>query len=91
MFQRVFYGRVSDPKNEKLKDLNSRELAYLLPLVALVFWIGLYPNFFLSKMHSSVDRFISQVKISTPASPVAVVEHHASFDKTPFDKSAAKE
>jgi NADH-quinone oxidoreductase subunit M len=93
MFQRVFYGRVSNPKNEKLKDLNLRELAYLLPLVAMVFWIGLYPNFFLSKMHSSVDHFISQVKISTePASPVAVVEHHAFVDdKTLSDMSAAKE
>ncbi|MCK4603573.1 MAG: NADH-quinone oxidoreductase subunit M [Deltaproteobacteria bacterium] len=92
MFQRVFYGKVSNPKNEKLKDLNRRELAYLLPLVALVFWIGLYPNFFLSKMHSSVDHFISQVKISEPASPGAVVEHHAFVDdKTPLDVSSAKE
>jgi len=92
MFQRVFYGRISNPKNEKLKDLNLREMAYLIPLVALVFWIGLFPNFFLSKMHSSVDHFISQVKISEPASPGAVVEHHAFVDdKTPLSVSAAKE
>jgi NADH-quinone oxidoreductase subunit M len=92
MYQRVFFGRVSNPKNEKLKDLNFREMAYLLLLVALVFWIGLFPNFFLSKMHSSVDHFISQVKISEPASPGAVVEHHAFvYDKTPLDVSSAKE
>ena len=91
MYQRVFFGRISNPKNEKLKDLNLREMAYLMPLVALVFWIGLFPNFFLSKMHTSVDHFIRQVKISAPASPGAVVEHHAFVDKTPLSVSAAKE
>jgi NADH-quinone oxidoreductase subunit M len=91
MYQRVFYGRISNPKNEKLKDLNLRELAYLLPLVVMVFWIGLYPNFFLNKMHSSADHFISQVNISAPSAGGAVVEHHASVDKTQLYVSVAKE
>jgi len=91
MYQRVFYGRISNPKNENLKDLNLRELAYLLPLVALVFWIGLYPNFFLNKMHSSADHFISRVKISAPELPGSAAGHHASGDKTPLYVSAAKE
>ncbi|NDY41468.1 NADH-quinone oxidoreductase subunit M [Dissulfurirhabdus thermomarina] len=66
MVQRVFYGPVTNAKNEKLPDLSLRELGYLLPLVALIFWIGLYPNFFLEKMHLSVDRFISQVQVAGP-------------------------
>ncbi len=63
MVQRVFYGEVTNPKNLHLKDLTCREYLYLLPLVALIFWIGLYPNFFLDKMHVSVDRFIHQVRV----------------------------
>ncbi len=63
MVQRVFYGEVTNPKNESLKDLTCREFLYLLPLVGLIFWIGLYPNFFLDKMHVSVDKFIHQVKV----------------------------
>ncbi len=66
MVQRVFYGEITNPKNKFLKDLNVREVVYLLPLVFLIFWIGLFPNFFLKKMHTSVDHFISQVKIGTP-------------------------
>ena len=65
MVQRVFYGEVTNPKNLTLKDMNFREVVYMLPLIALIFWIGLSPNFFLKKMHVSVDNFISQVKLET--------------------------
>ncbi len=63
MVQRVFYGQVTNPKNLTLKDINFREVVYMLPLLVLIFWIGLFPNFFLDKMHTSVDKFISQVKV----------------------------
>lgn len=69
MVQRVFFGEVTNPKNERLKDLTVREYAYLLPLVACVFWIGLYPNFFLDKMHTSVRSFIAQVEPASPQVP----------------------
>ncbi len=63
MVQRVFYGEVKNPKNFNLKDMNLREIAYMVPLLVLIFWIGLFPNFFLKKMHTSVDHFINQVKV----------------------------
>src|SRR5512140_3114114 len=47
LYQRVFWGRVTHEENEKLKDLNARELATLVPLVVLCFWIGIYPKPFL--------------------------------------------
>ncbi len=64
MFQRVFYGKVTNPKNFNIPDLNLREFVYLLPLIVFIFWIGLYPNFFLNKMHKSVDHFIGQVQVT---------------------------
>ncbi len=67
MVQRVFYGEVTNPKNLKLPDLSLREFGYLAPLLVFIFWIGLYPNFFLDKMHSSVDHFIGQVKMDNGA------------------------
>jgi NADH-quinone oxidoreductase subunit M len=76
MVQRVFYGKLTNPKNEKLKDLSVRDYAYLLPLVAGIFWIGLYPNFFLDKMHSSVDKFISHVQV-TESAPLQTHDQHA--------------
>jgi len=62
MFQRVMMGKVTNPKNEKLKDLSLRELAVMLPLVLFIFWIGFYPNTFLEKMNPSIDNLINQVK-----------------------------
>ncbi len=62
MFQRVMMGKVTNPKNENLKDLSVRELAVMLPLVLFIFWIGFYPNTFLEKMNPSLDNLINQVK-----------------------------
>jgi NADH-quinone oxidoreductase subunit M len=44
LYQRVFFGTVTNPKNEKLLDLSPRELATFIPLVALALIIGLYPQ-----------------------------------------------
>jgi NADH-quinone oxidoreductase subunit M len=43
MYQRVVFGKVTKAENEKLTDLNGRERLVLIPLVLLVFWIGIYP------------------------------------------------
>ncbi|NIP49149.1 MAG: hypothetical protein GWO30_03820, partial [Gammaproteobacteria bacterium] len=55
-------GKVTNPKNENLKDLSAREVMVMLPLVLFIFWIGFYPNTFLSKMNPSLDNLINQVK-----------------------------
>src|SRR5207245_1977535 len=43
LYQRVFFGPVTNPKNEKLHDISSRELLTFVPLLIMAFWIGLYP------------------------------------------------
>src|SRR5512136_3173774 len=44
LYQRVFWGKVTHEENQHLVDLNAREIATLVPLVALCFWIGIYPK-----------------------------------------------
>lgn len=44
MFQRVIFGKITNPENEKLLDLSMREKLILAPLIALIFWIGIYPK-----------------------------------------------
>ena len=34
-------------------------IATLVPMVIMIFWIGLYPASFLGKMEASVEKFIS--------------------------------
>ena len=44
MYQRVFFGKISNQENENLQDLSGREMFYLVPIVLLCFWIGIYPK-----------------------------------------------
>ena len=61
MFQRVMFNKITRPENRKLKDLNLREWALLLPITILVFWIGIYPKPLLSRMDVSVNHLLTQV------------------------------
>jgi NADH-quinone oxidoreductase subunit M len=62
MFQRVMFGKLTNPKNEGLKDLNAREVVTLIPMVALIFLMGVYPKLFFSKMDATVEKFLKDVK-----------------------------
>ena len=61
MYQRVFFGPLSNPENEGVADLNRRELLYLVPIVILCFWIGLYPKPFFRVMEKPVDYIVQKV------------------------------
>jgi NADH-quinone oxidoreductase subunit M len=61
LYQRVMFGSVTNPANEHLPDLNLREMATLIPLVALAFWIGIYPKPFFALIEKPVQRIVQQV------------------------------
>jgi NADH-quinone oxidoreductase subunit M len=50
MVQKLVFNRLDRPANRLIPDLNGRELAILLPLVALILWIGFYPRPVLDRM-----------------------------------------
>jgi len=62
MFQRVVWGEVKHEENRNLVDLTVREWVVMVPLVVLMFWIGVYPGTFLEKTEASVKHVISQVQ-----------------------------
>jgi NADH-quinone oxidoreductase subunit M len=62
LYQRVFWGKVTHEENQKLQDLNAREIATLVPLVALCFWIGVYPKPFLEFLHQPAARVAAIVQ-----------------------------
>jgi NADH-quinone oxidoreductase subunit M len=61
LFQRTMFGKVDNPANANLKDLNAREIAMFVPLIALAIWIGLYPAPMLRRLQSSVGRVVVRV------------------------------
>ncbi len=58
MFHRVNFGPLDKEENKALKDLNLREIVVLVPIVLVIFWIGLYPKYFLSKSEKSVENLL---------------------------------
>jgi NADH-quinone oxidoreductase subunit M len=62
LYQRMFFGTIDNPKNEKLTDLNWREWAYMTPLLVLSLWIGVYPKPFLAFLEQPVNSIVKQVK-----------------------------
>ena len=67
MYQRVFYGKITKAANEKLVDLDLREKLVLVPLVIMVFWIGIYPKPFFRLLEPSVKTVIRQVEAGRSA------------------------
>src|SRR5512132_779588 len=62
LYQRVFWGPVTHEENKSLPDLNARELATLMPLVALCFWIGVYPKPFLDFLHRPMGQLAAAIQ-----------------------------
>jgi len=62
LYQRMFFGTIDNPKNERLPDLNLREWAYMVPLMILALWIGVYPKPFLEYIQQPVNAIVKQVR-----------------------------
>jgi len=65
MFQRVNYGPVSNEENRSLKDLEPREWAVIVPIVALTILMGVLPNLFLAPIGPSVEKVVNKVNTAT--------------------------
>jgi len=81
MFQRVMFGELKNPENLKLQDLNRREIVYMVPMVILIFVMGIYPKLFFKKMDVTVEHFLQDV----------TRKYEATVDQTPSQALLAKE
>jgi NADH-quinone oxidoreductase subunit M len=61
LYQRTMFGKIENPANLQLRDLNVREIVTFAPLILLAFWIGLYPAPFLRRLETSVARVAVRV------------------------------
>ncbi|MBI9043007.1 MAG: NADH-quinone oxidoreductase subunit M [Anaerolineaceae bacterium] len=67
MFEKVFLGSVKVKENEGMADLNTREILILLPILLLIFWIGVYPKPFFELINPSVENLVALVQSAAAA------------------------
>ena len=67
MYQRVFFGKLTNPANSEMKDIGIREKLILIPIIIIMLWIGVYSKPFLSRMSTSI-RLVQQ-RIENARSP----------------------
>src|SRR5436309_9045515 len=62
LYQRMFFGEIENEKNKLLPDLSGREWSYMMPLVIMSLWIGIYPGPFLRYIEKPVNAIVKQIK-----------------------------
>ncbi len=67
MYQRVFLGKLTNPANAAMHDINWREKLILLPIILAMLWIGVYSRPFLRRMEASIH--VIQRRIESARSP----------------------
>jgi len=70
MFRRVIFGPLDNPENQKLQDLNGRELIILAPILILIVLMGVYPQPILNRLEPAVELSLKRI-LAVPALPAA--------------------
>ncbi len=64
MYQRVFYGEVGAGVRSHIPDLCAREWAAILPLIAMMVWMGIYSQSFLPPVSQNTARILRQTNVN---------------------------
>jgi NADH-quinone oxidoreductase subunit M len=67
LYQKLMFGPLTEP-NKDLQDLSPRETWTFVPLILLIFLMGLYPRPFLSRMEPAVTKLLKEYQVKFKAS-----------------------
>jgi NADH-quinone oxidoreductase subunit M len=81
LYQRVFFGEASDDLKHHMPELNAREWACVMPLVAMMVWMGMYSQSFLPSVSETNAKILEQsrsnapLRVAAPAPPAGGMFH----------------
>jgi NADH-quinone oxidoreductase subunit M len=75
LYRRVIFGVLDKEALKSILDLNRRELAVLVPLIALIIFFGFYPAPILDATASSVHALVAQYSNSVGSATMALTVH----------------
>ncbi len=59
-YERVMFGPITKAVNQTLPDLDKREIATMVPLLALMFFMGFFPRLLLNRIEPSVTVLLER-------------------------------
>lgn len=62
LYMRTMYGEIDEAKNGDLRDCSPREIAVFAPLLVMVFWMGLFPQTFLSTIEPTMNGYLKMIQ-----------------------------
>jgi NADH-quinone oxidoreductase subunit M len=62
LYQRTILGQVTNGKNLTIPDMNFREVAMFVPLIAWAIWIGVYPKPYFEILQRPVAEIVERVR-----------------------------
>ncbi len=86
LFQRMMFGPVTSPKNERLRDLVLHEKLAFAPVIALIVVMGIYPRPFLERIDPSSQALVSQFNLKRCASILQADENTGALLPTLVDR-----
>jgi len=81
MYKDVFFGPVTNAVNRQLKDLSLREVLVIVPILVLIFWIGLFPRPFLARIEPTTQVLLGRLQKAGATHWLADVPPPHSFAK----------
>jgi NADH-quinone oxidoreductase subunit M len=62
MVQRIWFNKLDREENRSVRDLSGREMAILVPMIALMLWIGVQPQPILRRLEPAVEAVLERVE-----------------------------
>jgi NADH-quinone oxidoreductase subunit M len=63
-YERVMFGPITKAVNETIRDLNAREIAVMVPVIALMLFMGLFPRPLISRIEPSVTAMLARANFA---------------------------
>ena len=78
LYRRIAFGEQVNADAAAMSDLDRREMWLLAPIAAVVLWMGVYPESFLSPIRRDVAMIVERIERAAPAGDSKLKEN----DKT---------
>jgi NADH-quinone oxidoreductase subunit M len=77
LYRRIIFGSLEKEDLKALTDLSLREKVIMIPIAAVVLWMGVYPKPFLDPIHAPVEALVERIERAAPAGVAATLSKAA--------------